>query len=942
MITALVIALATCLVVGISMGFNAVGNIFFTCLYAIARWFLIVIDFMQSLVRKLCGLDDKNGDVLFDTFIRSEEVKIALLAILALSIILVFGFALVQIIRLQYTTEGGKNAVGPLVKTCLKSIFLFCLIPFTSFLGVYVSNQLLKAVDAATSTSGSTSIAGRIFKIAAKDANPYRSGEVEWVFVGWDHVFDVIVADVMPGGDTYDRDTGIYKKKSGYTNAGERKIYIENGQISGSDYVGLSSVSAEQLDNIFAQGMDSATKVKKSNKDKAVTLKNGDLLNFSDFDSVYFFYNIGKINYFVLFLCGWYLFKTLITILFGLVMRIYKVSILFIISPYPVALTVLDNGSALNKWKGKYLAELFSAYGSIAGLNLFLTLIPIIDKIKLYYGSAWYISLFNDFVQIIFLLVGCLMIKDIVGIISEFVGGGNVLSQGEGMQKQVGDIAKKAGSAAVGVAMGGIALAKGAAGTIGAAINTHNANKAAGEMASEQEKIDAANKEVDDLVNSDENLKTYESDKSELASSQDRLASYNTQIEEMKNKAGGKPLKGKAKKRYNQLIADRDAEQDNVNALQSKIEGVEKSDNFKKYQDLKAKAARVSEESGKIIEEKKKAISGYTDENDVYHEGYQDKFFKHQTGALQGRQMMLNMIGSNKIVQGVNKATNGLLTSKGRKDLTKQVSEMSDDAAVVVTGNTKRAQNVALSKTSSFKGHGIPKVKDGKIVRDENGNPVMVGASKNISRNPFRSGVAGLTQGGLSSRVAKFSNFETMQEQGKQVGAAIDEKSLNDLANTIKDVFTNAQKGTLSDVAIDNLIANKSDFVESAGVFGGADAEKAMSAMINALEKSKNTTDSKQKAELVNEAKNSAQKVKVESFAKIDQDSIRQMKEAIKSATLQKSVANKDYGAALDKVVYKAMVKAQEHTQNVKNDPKTENIIPQLLRELLNETRKKK
>ena len=224
MITALVIALATCLVVGISMGFNAVGNIFFTCLYAIARWFLIAIDFMQSLVRKLCGLDDKKGDVLFDTFIRSEEVKIALLAILALSIILVFGFAMVQIIRLQYTTEGGKNAVGPLVKTCLKSIFLFCLIPFTSFLGVYVSNQLLKAVDAATSTSGSTSIAGRIFKISAKDANPYRSGEVEWVFVGWNHVFDVIIADVMPGGDTYDRDTGIYKKKSGYTNEGERKV----------------------------------------------------------------------------------------------------------------------------------------------------------------------------------------------------------------------------------------------------------------------------------------------------------------------------------------------------------------------------------------------------------------------------------------------------------------------------------------------------------------------------------------------------------------------------------------------------------------------------------------------------------------------------------------------------------------------------------------------
>lgn len=927
MITALVIALATCLVVGISMGFNAVGNIFFTCLYAIARWFLIAIDFMQSLVRKLCGLDDKVGDVLFDTFIRSSEVKIALLAILALSVFLVFGFAMVQIIRLQYTTEGGKNAVGPLVKTCLKSIFLFCLIPFTSFLGVYVSNQLLKAVDAATSTSGSTSIAGRIFKISAKDANPYRSGEVEWVFVGWNHVFDVIIADVMPGGDTYDRDTGIYKKKSGYTNEGERKVYIDGNNISGSNYVGLKNeLGPEELDNIFAQRMEDATKVSKSDAKKAITLKNGDLLNFSDFDSVYYFYNIGKINYFVLFLCGWYLFKTLITILFGLVMRIYKVSILFIISPYPVALTVLDNGSALNKWKGKYLAELFSAYGTIAGLNLFITLLPIIEKIKLYDGSAWYISLFNDFVQLIFLLVGCLMIKDIVGIISEFVGGGNVLSQGEGMQKQVGDIAKKAGSAAVGVAIGGYGLAKQSAGAWMARIDDAKMDSAVKNKDKNALKAEAAADKLDE-----------EAEKSLTPQGRKDLDKYNdlqTQID-----TDSSDLKNLENERENILSNSDLTSEQKLSALQAKDKEISEKKSNIKANSKKQKKLMSSDSLQTYFSKKKQAGKKRQEAFDWTSgkkwEDARDSFFQHQRWSLQGNELAMRTIGDSKIVSSFNKATKGVFTSKNRQDIDKAISGRGEDEAAVMTGWSKAKQNRDLGSTKSYGNSGIPVVdKNGNVRRDKNGNIITQDVSKNTKGLGYKSAMSG--------RVARAANYETTKEYGKQVEAVLDEKALNGALDRLKDMIANAKEGTLSEAGIDNLIVNRSEFEDTASTFGGADAAKQVKEIIDNLERSKNTDDKTLKAKLIGDAQNSAKKIDVNAMAKISPESIAQLKEAIKNGTMYQSLANKNYGSALTEVVRKAVEKASAHTQNVKNDPKTENIIPQLLRELLDETRKKK
>ena len=305
--------------------------------------------------------------------------------------------------------------------------------------------------------------------------------------------------------------------------------------------------------------------------------------------------------------------------------------------------------------------------------------------------------------------------------------------------------------------------------------------------------------------------------------------------------------------------------------------------------------------------------------------------------------MLLNSVSSTGFVSSFNKATGNYFTSKGRQSLDKSVSEQSDDAAVIMTGESKRKQNAGLGKTKSFAGQGIPKLDSkGKPMKDENGNIIMQGVDTNISRNIFRNGAQAITQAGMSSRVAKFSNFETLQEQSKEVEAVLDEKALNGALDRLKDVLTNAQNGTLTDVGVDNLIANRSEFEDTAATFGGAEAAKQVKEIIDNLEKYKNTNDTEMKAKLIGNAKDGANKIDVNAMSKIDPQSVAQLKEAIRNGTMHQSLANKNYGAALTEVVRKAMEKASAHTQNVKNDPKTENIIPQLLRELLDETRKKK
>ena len=110
---------------GILWGVEVIKTSLYALLYAISCLLLMLLDFIQSIFRKLAGLDTYYYEGVSDGFehedilqrlLTTPEVLKAFGALIVVGIILLFIFTIIQFIRIEYTTEGAKNSKGNIIK----------------------------------------------------------------------------------------------------------------------------------------------------------------------------------------------------------------------------------------------------------------------------------------------------------------------------------------------------------------------------------------------------------------------------------------------------------------------------------------------------------------------------------------------------------------------------------------------------------------------------------------------------------------------------------------------------------------------------------------------------------------------------------------------------------------------------------------------------------
>ncbi|HBP43305.1 MAG TPA: hypothetical protein DD621_01265 [Clostridiales bacterium] len=410
--------------------FDLINKLLATTFYKIGTMILTIADNIQVVFKKLCGMDVywvvedgvttkvEGVDPLAQLFTNSQVMQ-ALIALTLVAIAMVIIATIVQIIRTEFTTEGSKNTKGNIIGQSLKAMLLFLVVPLCCIGGVFICNRLLVAVDRATNLSkGNSTIGSTVFMGAASNANWVRNGS---------NLTPTLLKGVGFSGtvDQNNRERVAQMVDSAFrdntlgTSTGFGEVLRDVGQA-------LGQYSYEQIAIV---------------------------------ECYYDIYNINYITYIGGALLATY---TLLCVCFGMVMRLYKGVVLFIISPPVVGLMPIDNGSAFKDWRKSFLKEILSAYGSVVGMNLLFLILPIISNIKLFtplkVGAQDFNGL-NSFMQVIFTLTGLFMLKDISGMIAGIIGGGDAASAGEGKMKQIGAGIKKVGGMAAGLAMGGAGLA---------------------------------------------------------------------------------------------------------------------------------------------------------------------------------------------------------------------------------------------------------------------------------------------------------------------------------------------------------------------------------------------------------------------------------------------------------------------------------------------------
>ena len=431
--------------------FELINTLLARTWFSIGTSFANILDMLQGTFKKLCGMDVywvgtervEGVDPLLQMFTNSNVIQI-LIALSLVAVVMVIIAAIIQVIRIEFTTEGSKNSKGQVFGQALKSLLMFFLVPICCIGGIGITNALLRTIDRATNLStGSSTLGSTIFVSAATSTNRVRAG--------------------------------------GNLTEPLRRLVGINGDINDTN----REECAQLVDQWFKDttvGWDTGLGIFDSGSA---------FCPYANWEIAFLYYNLYEMNYIlyigaVLIACG-----IMIHASYGMVMRLIKGVILFMVSPPVVALIPLTN-SPFASWRKTFLANVLSAYGTIVGFNLVMMVLPVVNNIKLFQpltldGTAlggltagMDANGANGLITILVTLTGLFMIKDMIKFLSDMINADDANAIGGPMSKKVG---KTVGTmAAVAAAPVALAAAPALAGA-GAAMSAKGAAMAGGKFA---------------------------------------------------------------------------------------------------------------------------------------------------------------------------------------------------------------------------------------------------------------------------------------------------------------------------------------------------------------------------------------------------------------------------------------------------------------------------
>jgi rhodanese-related sulfurtransferase len=160
--------------------------------YAVCKWLLAFVDFLQYFIQKLIGLDywlnnssytlsgATKSDLLF-TFIFNDTVQKVFQTMIAVFIVLLIIFTIYQIIKNEWTYVTGKdfgngtgNSKVGIMRSAIKAIVLVVIFPIMLIAGIISSNAILASLVKALNIDMSTTFGSTIFYISSQQANRHR------------------------------------------------------------------------------------------------------------------------------------------------------------------------------------------------------------------------------------------------------------------------------------------------------------------------------------------------------------------------------------------------------------------------------------------------------------------------------------------------------------------------------------------------------------------------------------------------------------------------------------------------------------------------------------------------------------------------------------------------------------------------------------------------
>lgn len=398
-------------------------------LYSLLSYICKILDYLQEMFNIFSGAQAVyfNGEkttllngILFD--IPGVSVVFGYVLCLSFSFLFIFSIIAVAKSTLDFDFEN-KRPVGAVLKATFKGFINFLIIPVMVCFIIYLSGIVLKYIDMGSSQAmgdGNDTTLGRIvFCLSTLDAAKNEKHNVSYY--------------------SYDEAKKRYLKSHGGSDASDEAIY---------EFIN-SEMKANEAENIMMAG---------KRGDFYSTTASG-ASNYTDKEKVKAAFTINKFDFITSLVVCLFLGTVMATCAIVFVQRIFEILILYIVSPFFISTMPIDDGERFKKWKELFIGKVFSGYGGVLAMQLYLMLVPVIMGNDINWGQKSTEG--NYLFKIVFLCGGAYALTKVGSMITTMINWQAGQSEGA-IQKAVGDKTGALVSAGIGkvgsLAIGGAAF----------------------------------------------------------------------------------------------------------------------------------------------------------------------------------------------------------------------------------------------------------------------------------------------------------------------------------------------------------------------------------------------------------------------------------------------------------------------------------------------------
>lgn len=414
---------------------NIIYSLIGPLLWCLCDIFFIILDLFEVMFKSFAGIAEGGvkvqgeiveGDIVLFLF-QSNLVMQIFMSILILSLFLLIIFTIFAIVKNQYAEK--QEPVSKIINGAFKALLMYLLVPVATIVCLLVGNIVLQAIYEATSTQTGGSASDVLFVTSAYNANKLRDNDIE---------------DNRKTLKDWYADNSILKI--------ERRIE----EATGVNESNVATATEEQIE-IIASIVDES-------------FVDGELAAVGSkwsYAAISTYYDGFRISYITIWVGGAFFIWALGKIVWGLIARIFKMTLYFAISPAVMATFPIDGGKALGSWRGEMVKNGTMAFCSVGVLNVLYSILPVFNNLDMFGGGIG-----GGIVKIFINIIAFSSAKDLIASISGWFGTGDALAEGIKAKGQYSAAKKKL----TGIATKGVGMFAGITGGIDAA-SKHGGNK---------------------------------------------------------------------------------------------------------------------------------------------------------------------------------------------------------------------------------------------------------------------------------------------------------------------------------------------------------------------------------------------------------------------------------------------------------------------------------